>query len=233
MIKNMKTYKIIIVVLLLLSFVYIFKPQIIFLNFMNPGLTSMMKYRIKEAKKQGKEYTIHQKWIDYRKISPNLIRAVVIAEDEKFWEHSGFDFEGIKTALEYNLKKKKILRGGSTITQQLAKNLYLTPKRSLFRKLHEAVLAAELELFLSKKRIMELYLNVVEWGEGIFGCEMAARRYFSTSCSELNDDEALRLVSVLPNPRKYSPVRYSNFLSNRLDVLYQRYYRNTSSKIIK
>ncbi len=212
---------------------YIFKPQIVLLNFVNPSLTSMMRYRTKEAAKRGIKYEIRQKWVDYNKISPSLIKAVVIAEDEKFWEHHGFDWEGIMDALRYDLKRKKILRGGSTITQQLAKNLYLKPKKSFLRKFHEALLAAELELFLSKRRIMELYLNVIEWGNGIFGAEMASRYYFNKGCSELTVDEALRLAAVLPNPRRYSPVRPSRFLEGRLDVLYRKYYREANSKITK
>lgn len=213
--------------------IYIFKPQIIFLNFTNPGITSMMKYRLKEAKRKNIKYNLRHKWIEYNKISRNLIKAVVLAEDEKFWEHHGFDWEGIKYALEYDLKKKKLLRGGSTITQQLAKNLYLKPRRSFMRKFHEALIAAELELFLSKERIVEIYLNVVEWGNGIFGCEKASEVYFNKSCSDLNLDESLRLAAVLPNPRRYSPVNYSRFLEKRLEVLYEKYYRNTNSKIVK
>lgn len=231
--KKKKILKVIFAILIVLTGFYIFKPQMVLLNFTNPEITSMMKYRMKEAKINSRRYYLRQRWIDYNKISRSLIKAVVLAEDEKFWDHHGFDWEGIKYALEYDIKKRKIARGGSTITQQLAKNLYLKPKRSFLRKLHEAILAAELELLLSKERILEIYLNVVEWGNGIFGCEIASQYYFNKSCSNLNDDEALRLAAVLPNPIRYSPVRYSRFLEKRLEVLREKFYRNTNSKITK
>jgi len=187
-----------------------------------------MKYRYKEAKRRGIKYNVKQKWVDYKKISPYLIKSILIAEDEKFWEHHGFDWEGIIDALKYDLRKKRMLRGGSTITQQLAKNLYLKPKKSFLRKFHEALLSAELELFLSKERILEIYLNVIEWGNGIFGCEVASEVYFHKSCSSISIDEALRLAGVLPNPRRYSPVNYSRFLEKRLTILYSKYYNNNS-----
>lgn len=212
-----------------LAIFYIFKPQIILLNFKNPEKTAMMKFRMKEAKKKGIKYTLRQRWVDYESISPAMKRAVVIAEDEKFWDHHGFDWGGIIEALKYDFKKRKVVRGGSTITQQLAKNLYLKPRRNFLRKFHEAILAAELELFLSKERILEIYLNVVEWGNGIFGVQEASRFYFGKDASELTVDESLRLVAILPNPRKFSPVKYSRFLENRLQILYERYYRSINS----
>lgn len=231
--NKQKILKLIVIIGIIIAGFYLFKPQIILIRFINPGQTSMMRYRIKEAKKRQIKYEVRQKWMDYNKISPALVHAIVIAEDEKFWEHHGFDWEGMLDAIKYDLKRKRILRGGSTITQQLAKNLYLKPKRSFLRKFHEALLAGELELFLSKRRIIELYLNVIEWGNGIFGAEMAARHYFDKSCSAISVEEALRLVAVLPNPRRYSPVRSSKFLDQRLDVLYKKYYRNNNSKITK
>ncbi len=204
---------------------YILKlPQIIALNFYNPKRTSMMKYRIEEAKRNGRELKIYQKWIPINKISKNLIKAVIIAEDSRFWEHHGFDMEGIKFALKTNLKKKRFIRGGSTISQQLAKNLFLSPKKSLLRKLYEAILTFEIELFLPKIRILEIYLNVIEWGKGIFGAESASLYYFKKHASSLGVEEALRLAAILPNPHKYSPLKDSNFLMRRLERLREDFY---------
>ncbi|HEY4715901.1 MAG TPA: monofunctional biosynthetic peptidoglycan transglycosylase [bacterium] len=223
--------RILVVIAISGSFYYIFRPSMIFLKFYNPEKTSLMKYRIAEAERKRTKSRIRREWVDYNNISPSLIKAVILAEDEKFWEHPGFDWEGIKYALEVDYKKQGFVRGGSTITQQLAKNLYLKPKRSILRKLHEALLALELELFLSKERILELYLNVIEWGDGIFGIEAASKDYFGKSASELTDEESIRLAAVLPNPRRYSPLRGSRFLDNRVDLLSERFYK--ISKTIK
>ncbi len=208
-------------------FLYIFKPiQIIMLNFYNPKMTSMMKYRIEEAKKKGKTLKINQRWVPLSKISPNLVRAVIISEDANFFKHNGFDIEGIKYAIKVNLKKRRFVRGGSTISQQVAKNLFLNPKKSIIRKIYEAFLTVELELFLSKKRILEIYLNIVEWGNGIFGAESASLYYFHKHSSSLDEEEALRLTAVLPNPRRYSPIKDSFFLMNRLRKLRDNFYTN-------
>jgi monofunctional biosynthetic peptidoglycan transglycosylase len=228
--KKAKTFlnkKLIAVISGILIILYVFKPiQIIMLNFYNPKMTSMMKYRIKEEKKKGKVLKIRQKWVPLSKISSNLVKAVIISEDSKFWEHNGFDIEGIKYAIKVNLKKRRFVRGGSTISQQVAKNLFLNPKKSIFRKLYEAVLTVEIETFLSKKRILEIYLNIVEWGEGIFGAEVAALHYFNKHASSLTAEEALRLAAILPNPRRYSPLKSSYFLERRLQKLRREFYRN-------
>ena len=179
-----------------------------------------MEYRQQEWQREGKSLRIKQQWVPLSRISPYLIKAVTIAEDDKFYQHEGFDFEAIQKAVEKDLKAGKFKFGGSTISQQLAKNLYLTPSKNPSRKLKEAILTWRLERNLSKKRIMELYLNVVEWGEGIFGIETAARTWYGKPASDLGPEEAARLAAVLPNPRKYNPLGDSRYVGNRSRIIY-------------
>ncbi len=186
----------------------------------NPELTAMMKYRIKQWEKDGKRIKIKKIWVPVSRVSPYLVKAVLIGEDDKFYTHSGFDIEGIKKAIEKDIKEKKLKYGGSTITQQLAKNLYLTPTKNPVRKIQEAIITWRIENTLSKTRILELYLNVAEWGEGIFGIEAASRHYFGKSASELTAMEAARLAASLPNPIKYSPVGNSKFIEKRTNLIY-------------
>ncbi len=206
---------------LLAVLVYVFlMPDISKLKKENPGKTSFMKYREKEWEKKGKKYTIYQVWAPLSRVSPYLIKAVLIAEDDKFWKHEGFDYEAIQKAMEKDIKAKKFKLGGSTISQQLAKNLYLSPAKNPLRKIAEAVITWRMEQVLSKKRILELYLNVIEWGEGIFGAEAASRHYFGKSCSDLSPEEAARLAAVLPNPRKYNPTGNQRYVVNRSNLIY-------------
>ena len=186
----------------------------------NPRKTSFMEYREQEWRREGKNLTIKQQWVPLSRISPYVIKAVMIAEDDKFYQHEGFDFEAIQKAVEKDLKAGKFKVGGSTISQQLAKNLFLSPSKNPARKLKEAILTWRLERTLPKKRIMELYLNVVEWGEGIFGIETAARSYYGKSASALGPEEAARLAAVLPNPRKYNPLSQSKFVVHRSRIFY-------------
>jgi len=186
----------------------------------NPKKTALMEYRERASKEKKKPYRIYQSWVPFSKISPYLVKAVLIAEDDKFWKHEGFDYEAIQKALEKDLKAKKFNFGGSTVTQQLAKNLYLSPEKSLIRKISEAIITWRMEKVLSKKRILELYLNVAEWGEGIFGVEAASRHYYGKSSSQLTPEEAARLASVLPNPRKYNPVGDQRYVTNRSNLIY-------------
>lgn len=180
-----------------------------------------MEYREREWKREGRRYRIQQQWVPLARISPYLIKAVLIAEDDKFWTHDGFDFDAIQKALAEDLKARRFKRGGSTVSQQLAKNLYLSPSKNPLRKIREAILTWRLEHVLTKRRILELYLNVVEWGEGgIFGIEMASRRYFGKSASELGPEEAARLAAVLPNPRRYHPLGDSRFVERRAERIY-------------
>jgi monofunctional biosynthetic peptidoglycan transglycosylase len=205
--------------LLYLGF-YFFYPPLSDLKKENPRKTSFMEYREQEARREGKTLRIRQQWVPLNRISPYLIKAVSIAEDDKFYKHEGFDFEAIQLALEKNIKAGKFKVGGSTISQQLAKNLFLTPSKNPVRKVKEAILTWRLERTLSKKRIMELYLNVVEWGEGVFGAEMAARTWFGKPAAVLGPEEAARLAVVLPNPRKYNPRSSSKYVANRSRIVY-------------
>lgn len=185
-----------------------------------PGKTSMMQYREAEWLAKGRRQRINQQWVPYSRISPFLLKAVIIAEDDKFWRHEGFDFDAIQKAMEKDLKAGKFKAGGSTISQQLAKNLYLKPEKSLVRKIKEAVITWELERTLSKKRIIELYLNVVEWGDGIFGAEAASRHYFGKSAIDLSPMEAARLAVVLPNPKRFDAAGDQKYVNSRSNIIY-------------
>ena len=186
----------------------------------NPVKTAFMEYRESEWQREGKNIKIKHRWVPLSRISPYLIKAVIIAEDDKFYQHEGFDFEAIQKAMEKDLKEGKFKVGGSTISQQLAKNLFLSPSKNPIRKIKEAILTWRLERALPKKRIMELYVNTVEWGEGIFGIEAAARNYYGKPASALGPEESARLAAVLPNPRKYSPLSQSKFVVNRSRIYY-------------
>ncbi len=199
---------------------FLLMPDLSKLNKGNPGKTSFMKYREREWERRGKKYRINQVWAPLSRISPYLIKAILIAEDDKFWKHEGFDYEAIQKAVEKDIKAKKFKLGGSTISQQLAKNLYLSPSKNPLRKAAEALITWRMEKVVPKKRILELYLNVVEWGEGIFGAEAASRHYFGKSSSDLSPEEASRLAAVLPNPRKYDPAGYQRYVVNRSNLIY-------------
>ena len=197
-------------------------PDVSVLKKSGPGRTAMMEYRMAEWKRQGKRYRIDQKWVPLGAVSPYLIKAVLIGEDDKFWQHEGFDYEAMQKALEKDIKAKRFKLGGSTISQQLVKNLYLSPSKNPVRKLREAIITWRLEKTLSKKRILEIYLNVVEWGDrGVFGAEAAARHYYGKSASALSAEEAARLASVLPNPRKYNPLGDSRYVVFRSNLIYR------------
>ncbi len=196
-------------------------PDVSILQKTNPGKTALMKEREEEWRKKGKALRIKQVWVPLNRISPYLINAVLIAEDDKFWHHKGIDYEAIKEALERNIKKKRYAYGASTITQQLAKNLYLYSKKSILRKLREMAIAFQLEMHLKKSRILHLYLNVAEWGEGIFGVEAASIHYFGKHASDLTPEEAVRLAAVLPSPRKHSPLDGSSFVERRAAIIYE------------
>jgi len=167
------------------------------------GETSFMAYRMEELHAKSPKAALQYNWVPYERISNNLKKAMIAAEDAKFVDHEGFDWDGIQLALEKNQKKGRVVAGGSTITQQLAKNLFLTPSRSYLRKAEEAVITVMLEALLPKRRILELYLNVIEWGTGIFGAEAAARRYFGVSAAQLTVEQAAKLAAMAPNPRFY------------------------------
>ena len=165
---------------------------------------------------------LQQQWVPYGRISPNLKRALIAAEDSKFLDHEGFDWDGIQNAYEKNLKKGKIVAGGSTISQQLAKNLFLSKSRNPLRKLEEAAITVMLEGMMSKRRIFEIYLNVIEWGDGVFGAEMAARHYYQTSASGLSAGQAARLAAMVPSPRYYDRRRNARGLERKTPIILAR-----------
>jgi monofunctional biosynthetic peptidoglycan transglycosylase len=195
-------------------------PDIARLKKENPGKTSFMEYREKEWARTNKKYRVRQQWVPLSGISPYLAKAVLIAEDDKFWRHEGFDYEAIQKAIEKDIKAKKFKLGGSTISQQLTKNLYLSPSKNPIRKIKEAIITWRMETLLSKKRILEIYLNVIEWGEGIFGIEAASRHYYGKPAAALTPVEASRLAAVLPNPRKFNPLGDQRYVNNRSELIY-------------
>jgi len=189
-------------------------PDVSSLRTTNPTVTALIEARQAQASRTiGRHWT----WAPLWRISPSLRQAVVAAEDALFFTHEGFDWEGIKVAAKYNLEAGEFKRGGSTITQQLAKNLYLSPERSLFRKAREALITRSLEQHFTKERILELYLNVAEWGQGVYGAEAGAHHHFKKSARDLTADEAAWLAAILPSPRRYDPLRKTTFLTRRHD----------------
>jgi len=195
-------------------------PDLYRLKDRNPSQTAFMEYREKQWREKGRRVQVHQVWVPLSRISPYLVKAVLIAEDDKFWSHEGFDYESIKQAIEKDLQSGRLKFGGSTISQQLARNLYLSPAKSFWRKFREVLITWRMEQVLPKKRILELYLNVVEWGDGVFGAEAASRHYFEKPASELSPWEAARLAVVLPSPRKLDPAGSQRYVERRAEVIY-------------
>ncbi len=178
----------------------------------NPQNTRFMQMRLERLREKDPKAMLKQQWASYARISNELKRAVIVAEDAKFSEHDGFDWEGIQKALEKNQRRGKVVAGGSTISQQLAKNLFLSGEKSLWRKAQEAVITGMLEMLMDKERILEIYLNVAEWGNGVFGAEAAARHYYNVSAASLSAEQAARLAAMLPRPLYYEHNRDSEFL---------------------
>ena len=187
-----------------------------------PGPTQFMKIRLAELQKKTPNARLQQTWIPYANISVSLKRALIAAEDSKFMQHHGFDFDGIQKAFEKNEKRGRIAAGGSTITQQLAKNLFLWPEKSLIRKGEEALITLMIESTWSKRRILEVYMNEIEWGTGIFGAEAAARHYFGISASQLSDYQAAMLASMVPSPQYYDRKGETEGLIRQTDVILDR-----------
>jgi monofunctional biosynthetic peptidoglycan transglycosylase len=188
----------------------------------NPRTTAFMAIRLAEQRQHDPHAQLQHIWRDYGQISMHLKRAVIAAEDAKFASHDGFDWDGIRHAFERNLEQGRIVAGGSTITQQLAKNLFLSGSRNPLRKAQEAMVTLMLEGLLEKRRLLELYLNIVEWGHGVFGAEAAARHYHGVSAAALNAEQAARLASMLPRPRYYDDHRDSRALRNKTEIMLQR-----------
>jgi monofunctional biosynthetic peptidoglycan transglycosylase len=181
----------------------------------NPDKTAFMKYRENQWKKEKRSVRIRQKWVTLDAISSDARKAVVVAEDAKFWNHDGFDFAAMRYAIERDLKKGNMAAGASTISMQVAKNMFLSPSKTPVRKINEAILTWRMEKALSKKRILELYLNIAEWGDGIFGIEAASRRYFNHPAASLDRKEASLLAAVLPNPIRFNPLKSSKYVTRR------------------
>jgi len=188
----------------------------------NPVETAFMRASVERLRAGGKQARLQQAWMPYDRISGNLKRAVVAAEDSRFVEHEGFDWDAIEQAMERNRREGKVVLGASTISQQLAKNLFLSPERTPWRKGQEALITVMIERTMSKRRILELYLNVIEWGDGIFGAEAAARHYFGTSAATIGPEAAARLAAMVPNPRFYDRNRSTRWLNRKTQVILAR-----------
>ncbi|SFV09645.1 monofunctional biosynthetic peptidoglycan transglycosylase [Pseudoduganella namucuonensis] len=188
----------------------------------NPTMTSFMREQQSALREKNPKANIQQQWVPYKRISGNLKRAIIASEDANFSDHEGVDWEALQKAYEKNSKKKKVVSGGSTITQQLAKNLFLSGSRSYLRKGQELIITYMLEALMDKERIFEIYLNVVEFGKGIFGAEAAARHYYRTSAANLGAAQAAKLAVMLPNPRYYDAHRDTNYLARRTGVILRR-----------
>jgi monofunctional biosynthetic peptidoglycan transglycosylase len=205
-----------------IAYVYLTLPDVRPLAKENPKTTAFMDLRIEEAREEGRKFSIRQQWVPYSRISPMLKRAVIVTEDAAFFDHDGIDLEEIKASMEKNWEEGQFLRGGSTITQQLAKNLYLSPSRNPIRKVKELFIARRLEAALTKQRIFEIYLNMIEWGDGIFGCEAAARAYFGKPCASLDMAESALMAGAIINPREHSPAKPTRRLRRRQQIIMRR-----------
>jgi monofunctional biosynthetic peptidoglycan transglycosylase len=203
-------------------YAYLTLPDVRPLRTQNPASTAFIELRAREAQAAGKTPRRVQRWMSYSRISTNLTRAVLVAEDDAFWQHEGVDFEQLQESIEVDLARGQFVRGASTITQQLAKNLYLSPSRNPVRKLREWMIARRLEAELKKARILEIYLNVIEWGDGIYGADAAARTYFGTSAASLSASQAALLSGAIVNPRVLTPGRPTPRLLRRQQLILKR-----------
>src|SRR5512146_1398340 len=206
------------IALVLLYQVWIFVHILWWVKF-NPSTSSFMEDRLEVMQDKNPDAELKHKWVPYERISNNLKRALIAAEDAKFVDHEGFDWEGIQKAYEKNLQKGKIVAGGSTISQQLAKNLFLSTRRTPWRKAEEAVITLMLEAMMSKQRIFEIYLNTIEWGNGVFGAEAAARHYLGISAAQLSAQQSAWLAAMVPNPRFYDRNRNAPWLMRKTSII--------------
>ena len=205
-----------------LSYMYVTLPDVRPLATSNPSTTAFIELRAREAEGKGRVSRRTQRWVSYPNISASLKRAVLVAEDAQFWQHEGVDYVQLQESLEVDWARGQLGRGASTITQQLAKNLYLSPTRSPVRKLRELVIARRLEAELKKSRILEIYLNVIEWGDGVYGVEAAAREYFQSSAASLGPPESALLAAAIINPRTLNPARPNARLKRRQQLILRR-----------
>ena len=205
-----------------IAYVYLTLPDVRVLRATNPTTTAFMELRAEEAARDGRTLRHVHRWVPYARISRNLQRAVLVAEDSRFWDHEGIDVEEIRKSIEINMERGTAVRGASTITQQLAKNLYLSPSRNPLRKLRELIIARRMEAALPKARILEIYLNVIEWGDGIWGADAAARTYFGVSASALGREQSALLAGAIINPRVLNPARPTARLLSRQRLILGR-----------
>jgi monofunctional glycosyltransferase len=211
---------VIVVVVITISYHALILFRVTKLRHSNPSTTNLIDQRAESAKERGREPKIIRTWVPYHNISPHLVRSVLAGEDLRFSRHAGIDWQGIGLAMKKNWQEKRFSRGGSSITQQLAKNLFLSPSRNPLRKLHEMLIAWEMERILGKRRILEIYLNVIEWGDGIYGAEAAARRYFGVSAASLNEEQSIFLSAIIPAPLNgYNLNDRSYYLRHRVNVI--------------
>ncbi len=213
---------VVVVAFAVLAYIYLTLPDVRPLATAPPKTTAFIELRARESLARGAKPRRVQRWVGYPQISSHLKRAVLVAEDSAFWQHEGIDVDELRKSIETNLERGRFSRGGSTITQQLAKNLYLSPSRNPLRKLRELLIARRLEVELSKRRILELYLNVIEWGDGVYGAEAAARTYFHRSSAALGPEEAALLAGAIINPRTYSPSKPNARLRGRQQLILRR-----------
>jgi monofunctional glycosyltransferase len=188
----------------------------------NPSTSSFMENTLETLQDKNPHAELRHRWLPYSRISNNLKRALVAAEDAKFVDHDGFDWEGIADAAEKNLHRGRIVAGGSTISQQLAKNLFLSKQRTPWRKAEEALITVMLEAIMDKRRIFEIYLNIIEWGNGIFGAEAAAHHYYHINAADLTPEQAAQMAAMVPNPRFYDRHRNSRSLARRTAIILDR-----------
>ena len=205
-----------------IAYVYMTLPDVRELATTNPASTAFMRLRAEEAQEAGRTLRHVHRWVPYSRISQNLKRAVLVAEDSAFWEHDGIDVDQIRESMRVNIERGAAVRGASTITQQLAKNLYLSPSRDPLRKLRELIIARRMEAALTKARIFEIYLNVIEWGDGIWGADAAARTYFGVPASALGPEQAALLAGAIINPRALNPARPTTRLAGRQRLILGR-----------
>ena len=199
-----------------------FFGNILYVARVNPASTAFMESRLDALRAKNPRASLRYQWVSYERVSPHLKRAVVAAEDAKFLDHEGFDWEAIQKAMTKNEQRGRVVAGASTISQQLAKNLFLSGERTWLRKGQEAIITWMMERTLSKRRILELYLNVAEWGEGVFGAEAAARYHFGASASTLGPEQSAYLAAVLPSPRRYDRARVTPYIAGRVDTILSR-----------
>jgi monofunctional biosynthetic peptidoglycan transglycosylase len=214
------------IVLLILAALIVYQAwifgNVVWWIWFNPSTSAFMEERLGVLQQDDPKAMLRHQWVPYERISINLKRALIASEDAKFLDHDGFDWEAMQKAYEKNVKKGKVVAGGSTISQQLAKNLFLSGRRTPWRKIEEALITLMLENVMSKRRIFEIYLNVIEWGNGVFGAQAAARYYYGVSAANLTPEQAARLAVMVPKPRFYDRVRETPLLERRTAIILER-----------